>query len=313
MNPPDHEKLFDEICGKLHELSQQPLYQNTDNSSLTERLESMQVHLRRSQEELKNAQKEIQDKIDSLNTLSFTNNDLSRELKRVSEQLEQERTTNSKMSTDLAKSLEMNLRLQFEIEEARAKAGQSLGEEKKHNAFLQEKVKNLTHELDLAQALANETRVELAKAKEKFQADFGQWQNQKKDIQSEVDNLKRQIEEKSKLIQEMQNELDLKANEIKALNESLDQYDAHTVKQEEMIKGLSEVAESKLIELKMSLDKKTSETVNYHSHLQQTMTQVHVLKQENAALKDYISKLAHLQQQQLQQQAAANPAPQAQA
>lgn len=300
MNPPDHEKLFDEICGKLHELSQQNPCQ-PDNSSLTERLENMQVHLRRSQEELKNAQKEIQDKIDSLNTLSFTNTDLSRELKRVSEQLEQERATNSKMSTDLAKSLEMNLRLQFEIEEARAKSGQSLNEEKKHNAFLQDKIKNLTHELDLAQALANETKVELIRAKDKFQSDQSQWQNQKKDSSSEIETLKKQLEEKTKIIQDLQNDFDAKEKEVKALHESLDQYDSHTLKQEEMIKGLSEVAEGKLVELKMALDKKTSETVNYHSHLQQTMTQVHVLRQENAALKDYITKIANLQNQALQQ------------
>ncbi len=300
MNPPDHEKLFDEICGKLHELSQQNPCQS-DNSSLTERLENMQVHLRRSQEELKTAQREIQDKIDSLNTLSFTNTDLSRELKRVSEQLEQERATNSKMSTDLAKSLEMNLRLQFEIEEARAKSGQSLNEEKKHNAFLQDKIKNLTHELDLAQALANENKVELIRAKDKFQSDQSQWQNQKKDSSTEIETLKNQIEEKNKIIQDLQNDLDFKEKEVKALNESLDQYDSHTLKQEEMIKGLSEVAEGKLVELKMALDKKTSETINYHSHLQQTMTQVHVLRQENAALKDYITKIANLQNQALQQ------------
>ena len=103
----------------------------------------------------------------------------------------------------------------------------------------------------------------------------------------------------------MQLDLDGKTAEIKTLNETLEQYDAHSVKQEEMIIGLSNVAEKKLIELKLALDKKTSETVNYHSQLQQTMTQVHVFRQENAALKEYISKIAGLQQQQLSNQAAA--------
>jgi chromosome segregation ATPase len=275
-SPPEHEKLFDEICGKLHELSHQPLYQS-ENSALSERLENMQVHLRRSQEELKTAQKEIQEKIDSLNTLNFSNNDLSHELKRVSEQLEQERVTNSKMSTDLAKSLEMNLRLQFEIEEARTKSSQSINS-------LQEKVKNLTHDLELAEALATESKIEHSKAKDKFQ-----------DLSSEVSRLSQLNEEKDKIIQDMQLDLDAKTNEIKTLNASLDQYDAHNLKQEEMIRNLSEVAEKKLIELKLALDKKTSETSNYHSHLQQTMTQVHVFRQENAALKDYISKIASLQ------------------
>ena len=277
-NPPDHEKLFDEICGKLHELSHQSVNQN-DNSALSERLETMQVHLRRSQEELKTAQREIQDKIDSLNTLNFSNNDLSQELKRVSEQLEQERATNSRMSTDLAKALEMNLRLQFEIEEARSKSSHTINS-------LQEKVKTLTHEMELADALATENKIEQSKAKDKFQ-----------DLSGEVLSLKQQLAEKNKTIEDMQADLDARSIEAKALTESLDQYDAHTLKQEEMIRGLSDVAEKKLIELKLALDKKTSETVNYHSHLQQTMTQVHVLRQENAALKDYVSKVASLQQQ----------------
>lgn len=261
---------------------------------MTERLETMQTHLRRSQDELKTAQKEIQDKIDALNTLNFSNNDLSRELKRVSEQLEQERITNSKMSSDLAKSLEMNLRLQFEIEEARSKATQVINEEKKHNFSLQEKIKALTDELDLAQALAHENKIEIAKAKDRFHQDSGKWIEEKNNLQGQIQDLKLKLEEKNSLLQDVQSDLDLKNKELESLNACLDQYDAHSVKQEEMIKNLSDVAEKKLVELKMALDKKSSENTNYHSHLQQTMTQVHVLRQENAALKDYISKLAQL-------------------
>ena len=145
--------------------------------------------------------------------------------------------------------------------------------------------------------MANELKVELSKAKDKFQSDQAQWKNRGNNLNTEVAQLKQKLEEKDKTIQDMQLDLDAKTAEIKTLNETLDQYDAHSIKQEEMIIGLSNVAEKKLIELKLALDKKTSETVNYHSQLQQTMTQVHVFRQENAALKEYISKIASLQQQ----------------
>ncbi len=301
-NLPDHEKLFDEICGKLHELSLKQQDQPTDTTqtprmdNFSERLEKMQTHLRKSQEELKASQQEIQDKIKSLDTLNFANNDLNREVKRLSEQLEQERMNNSKLSTDLAKSLELNLRLQFEIEEIRSKASQHLTEEKKHNAFLQDKVKTLTHEMDLAQALANETRLELAKAKEKFQLESQSWANEKRIFQSEIENHLANLEDKKAQIQTLRDEVTQRNDELHKSAETIQQYDSHTQQQHEMMKTLSDVAEKKMIELKLALDKKTIESQDYYSHLQQAMTQIHVLRQENSALKDYIAKLTALHQ-----------------
>ncbi len=290
---PDHEKLFDEICGKLHELSHSP----KSHENLSERLDNMQVQIRRSQEELNIAQQEIHDKIKNLDTLSFANNDLNRELKRMSEQLEQERMNNSKLSTDLAKSLELNLRLQFEIEEIRSKSYQALTEEKKHNTFLQDKAKTMSHELDLAQALANETRLELAKAKEKFQMENQNWLNEKRVLQMETQDHVASMEEKRLAIQDLHDQLTAKNEEIVKITESLGQYEDHTFKQHDMMKLLSEVAEKKMIELKLALDRKTIESQDYYSHLQQAMTQIHVLRQENGALKDYIAKLTALHQQ----------------
>lgn len=302
-NLPDHEKLFDEICGKLQELSLKQQENSTDNPeaprphNFSERLEKMQTHLRKSQEELKASHQEIQDKIKSLDTLNFAGNDLNREIKRLSEQLDQERMNNSKLSTDLAKSLELNLRLQFEIEEIRSKASQHLTEEKKHNVFLQDKVKTLSHELDLSQALANETRLELAKAKEKFQLENQGWQNEKRSLQSEIEDRAAELEEKKQQIQTLRDDLAAKAEELLKSSEAIQQYDTHTHQQHEMMKTLSDVAEKKMIELKLALDRKTIESQDYYSHLQQAMTQIHVLRQENAALKDYIGKLTALHQQ----------------
>lgn len=309
---PDHEKIFDEICGKLQELSVKKADQSTDNSpaqrpneNSSERVEKMQTHLRRSQEELKVAQQEIHDKLMSLDTGNFGSNDLNREVKRLAEQLDQERMNNSKLSTDLAKSLELNLRLQFEIEEIRSKANQHLTEEKKHNLFLQDKVKTLSHELDLSQALCNETRLELAKAKEKFLFENQAWQNEKRTLQTEIESHMGGLEEKNLQIQALREEIGAKIEEIHKTNETLKEYDAHTQQQHEMLKNISEVAEKKMIELKVALDRKTIECQDYYSHLQQAMTQIHVLRQENGALKDYIAKLTALHQQKANAEARA--------
>jgi chromosome segregation ATPase len=306
-NQPAHEQLFDEICGKLQELSLKKLenFQDATHATKTEpfseRLEKMQTQLRKSQEELKVTQQEIHDKIRSLDSMNFPNNDLNREVKRISEQLDQERMNNSKLSTDLAKSLELNLRLQFEIEEIRSKANQHLVEEKKHNVFLQDKVKTLTHELDLSQALANETRLELAKAKEKFQLEHQGWLNEKRSLQTEIQDHVSNLEDKKTAIQALRDDNARKDEELQRSAEAMKEYDVHTQQLNDMMRTLSDVAEKKMIELKLALDKKTIESQDYYSHLQQAMTQIHVLRQENAALKDYIAKLTALHQQRANQ------------
>lgn len=277
---PDHEKLFDEICGKLNELSHR-----TDSYNSADRLEKMHSHLKKSQEELKSAQQEIYDKIKSLDHLSFSQSELGRDVKKLTEQLDSERMASSKLSTDLAKSLELNLKLQFEIEEVRSKMSQALSEEKKHNQYLMEKNKTLTHELDLAQALCNETKIELSKAKDCIQ-------NQTATIDEHIHN----VDQRDQLIQQLKTELESRAEEIKNLTDSLAEFEAHSRSQADVLKNLTEVAEKKLVELKMSLDRKAIESQDYYSHLQQSMSQVAVLRQENTALKDYIHKLTSLHQ-----------------
>jgi hypothetical protein len=293
---PDHEQLFEEIYGKLQELSHREITV-TDNNH--ERLEHMQNHLKRSHEELIQAQLEIQEKIKSLDGMNFANsanNDFSRELKRISEQLDSERMNNSKLSTDLAKSLELNLKLQFEIEEIRSKAQQILSEEKKHNNFLQDKLKNTDHELELSQALCNETRLELAKGKEKFLQEQSAWDQERRQLQATMTDQANIIEEKRHLIEEVQNELTCKTNEFNELSSTLEQFEDYSTKQAELMKTLTEVAEKKMIELKLALDRKAFESQDYYSHLQKALTQINVLMQENSALKDYIGKLTQLHQ-----------------
>ncbi|MFN7454941.1 MAG: hypothetical protein ACK5RO_09810 [Pseudobdellovibrionaceae bacterium] len=286
----DHDRLFDEIAGKLNELSKY-----SDNPP-TDRFEKMQTQLKRSQDELRQAQAEIQERIRSMDSMNFTTDDLTREIRRISEQLDQERMNNSKLSTDLAKSLELNLKLQFEIEEVRSKAAQVLNEEKKHNQFLQDKIKNVSHELDLSQALCNETRLEFAKAKEKFHQENQTWANEKRQLNEQLAEQISEIEQKTQSFEALKKDLETKSSELAQLSENLLEFEEQAFQQNEVMKKLTQVAEKKMIELKLALDKKTIEGQDYYSHLQQAMTQVNVLRQENAALKDYIAKLTALHQ-----------------
>jgi hypothetical protein len=269
---PNHEQLFDEICGKLAELShqRQPTgftsgEHDMANTIWAERFEKIQNQIKKSQEDLKATQEELQSKIGSLGNFGLHESDFNQEAVRLSAQLEQERQTNSKLSADLAKSLELNLKLQFEGEELRSKANQILAEEKKHNQYLMEKSKASAHELELAEALAQDHRMELLKAKDRFQAD------------SQV-----------------------RDSELEKMSEAFMSLDDNFSQQQGLMKNLASAAEKKIIELKMALDKKSVESQDYYSHLQQSLSQATILRQENLALKDYIGKLTTLHQQQQQ-------------
>lgn len=71
--------------------------------------------------------------------------------------------------------------------------------------------KNISHELELSQALCHDTRIELSKALEKFQDDQKNWIGSKlnfengilkglkiEDSQNEIDGLKAQVDQKRK-------------------------------------------------------------------------------------------------------------------
>ena len=292
---PEHEKLFDQISGKLTELSQKTESQNNQDR-WSERLEQMQQNLRVSQEELKATQTELQERIRAMDNMNFTTNDMDHEIRRLSEQLEQERMNNSKLSTDLAKSLELNLKLQFEIEEIRTKANTIVLEERKLNQFLTDKNRVLANELDLAQALQNETRLELSKAKDRFYQDQDNWNKERANLETKARELELTLEKNNHQMQDKNGELQVHAAEIARLNETLQQFETHAVQQNDVMRSLSTVAERKMVELKLALDKKVLESHDYYSHLQQALTQIQVLRQENSALKDYIAKLTALHQ-----------------
>lgn len=322
---PEHERLFDEICGKLSELSQKSearkdynadsgfrMESNQDRiqDKSNERFEKLQSQLRKTQDDWKVAQDQIQERMKSFETFSLVQGEMSHEIRRMTEMLEAERQNNVRMSADLAKALELNLKLQFDIEESRARALQAVNEERKHNSFLVEKNKSLSNEIELAQALNQDIREELSKAREKYQLDQSQWNIEKstgvtkvteqtekiETLELRVDELENFVRLKDKAISEKDSEMNTVREELSSLNQTLEGFEIHANQQNEMIRKLSAAAETKMVELKVALDKKSIESNDYYSHLQQALTQIQVLKQENSALKEYVAKISALHQ-----------------
>lgn len=289
----DHERLFDEICGKLNELSNKS--QNETGAPPSE-LNKIHHQLKRSQEELRHARNELNEKIKSIGTLSYAQQDMHVEIKKISDQLEQERMASSKISTDLAKSLELNLKLQFEIEEIRTRANLLVSEERKHNQFLIDKNKTLSSELELSQAVQHEARSELQKAKEKFLAEQTNWFNLRAEFEEKAKERTQQVDSLEVQVEELKLSVKQKEEDSVQFAETLRDFEQHSIQQNQLMKHLSEAAEQKMIELKVNYDRKSVECQDYYGHLQQALTQNQVLRQENAALKDYIAKLSALHQ-----------------
>ncbi|MBX3016703.1 MAG: hypothetical protein KF767_02350 [Bdellovibrionaceae bacterium] len=304
-NVPDTDRLFDEIAGKLNELSG-----NKPSESPAERFEKLQAQLKRSQEDWKSAQSQMQERMQNFEQFSNSQNELTQEMRRSATLLEQERVNNSKTASDLAKALELNLKLQFDIEEIRTKAGQLVAEERKHNLFLVEKNRNLSTELELSQAMNQEVRLELGKAREKFLQDQNQWTEQQNDLQSQmkvqaeefeaanmkIDELEQVVQHRDVEINAKAQEISRQSDEIRALMDTLKGFEEHANMQNDTMRALTATAEKKLVELKLALDKKIIESNDYYSHLQQALAQVQILRQENGALKEYITKLQSLHQ-----------------
>src|SRR5687768_17361391 len=101
MNTENHEQLFDEICNKLNELS------HRDNSLAppSQKIEQMQMQIKKFREDLLVSHEELRDKIQSIENVQFSQNDINKQLKQLSEQLQNERALNTKLNTDLSTSL----------------------------------------------------------------------------------------------------------------------------------------------------------------------------------------------------------------
>lgn len=362
----DHETIFNQICNQLNDLSpgtKPPVQEVIAKAAASPKIEMMQNQMKKFNTDMIESQEELKSKIKNLGNVQFGYDSMDQQLRQLSEQLTVERGLNSKLSADLARSLEVSLQLQLEIQNLKTRTGQSLTEEKKYSLTLQDKLKNLHRDFELSQALKDESALELAKAKNAFQREsqnfegriknleetlmkqreeFTQSKNTLEDelksekeskvqlenkllaqiegLQIELESVKTQSHEtlertKSQHDTEMQEtveffekQVDQKDEEIKTLNSKIEEIqcaftevEGSAQQQQEVLNNLMSVAESKIVEMKLALDKKAIEAQDYYSHLQQALTQLQVTKQENISLRDYAQKLNYYHQQTLQQ------------
>ncbi|HPI39821.1 MAG TPA: hypothetical protein PLJ21_03405 [Pseudobdellovibrionaceae bacterium] len=334
MNTPsiNHEKLFDEICSKLNELSRpsfdeydeydelqakEILPMNTEyeivetietvenqkietvntQQNQTGHVQKIQQNLRKVQGEIDGMQEELKEKIRNMETVSYETSSVNEQIKVLSEQIQMERANNTKLSTDLAKSLELTLQMQLELQGTKARANQIQNEEKKYSQSLFEKNKVLQNELELTQALRDEVQLELNKAKNTIEERERYFKEERVRLQEEIRALMDEGSNIEALINTLKEDLLKKDDEIAALNSDMDKMvgsftdlEGSARQQGEALKNLMNVAETKIVEIKLALDKKTIEAQDYYNHLQQSLTQMSILKQENAALKDYVEK-----------------------
>lgn len=296
-NVPDHEKLFDEICGKLNELSrnrpeEEPVQQNQ------EKIDRLQNQIRRFQTELHGTQEELREKIKVLENVHVNQGDSNQQLRQLTEQLNNERSVNTKLNTDLAKALELGLQLQLEIQNLKARAQQIQHEERKYSQTLQEKVRQVSHDLELTKALREETETELHKARSRFLGEQEAWNKERsendvrvKALIVEKEDLLRANEELVSALKGKDAEIANLSGELEKMSGALGELENSSVQQTEVMKNLTGVAENKIVELKIALDRKTAESRDFEGHLQQAITQNQLLRQENASLKDYIAKI----------------------
>lgn len=257
----------------------------------------LQLQMKKFQSELKETQDELIEKIKSLENVNFTPSMMNEQVKAIADQLNAERLNNTKLSADLAKSLELCLQLQLEIQGLKAKMIQTQTEEKKYSNSLVEKNKQLQRDLQLSIALKEEIGTELEKAKSAFEHDRDQLNKQINELKDEKQFLEQANEELHETIY-------LKEQEIHGLNERLgniseqfNEVEESASQQNDVLKNLMEVAEAKIVELKLALDKKSLESQDLFNQVHQLSSQTQVLRQENAALKDYVTKLNYYQQQ----------------
>ena len=291
---PEHERLFDEITNKLYELSNKSnlsIDSAAEEGTRQHMLEKMQGQIRKFQNDLQGTQDELRDKIKNLENLQYHQGDLGQQMLLLSEQLNHERNTNSKLNADLAKSLELSLQLQLEIQGLKSRTHQNHLEEKKYSQSLVEKLMGLQNEVELQKALKDEMDLELDKAKASFLKQQETWLEEKAQFQMTLDQL-------TQMMSQLTEQIDLKNIHIKSLNDELsnisssfEELEASANKQNDVLKTLMETAETKIIEMKMALDRKSLECKDYYNHLQQSLTQCSLLKSENSNLKDHIEKM----------------------
>lgn len=258
---PEHEKIFNEICDKLSELTQSE--ENKVSKDRVGQLEKMHNQLKNFQVDLMNNHEDMKLKIESLQKMTSSNSDLTIRVQELTEMLNQERTHNSKLSTDLARSLDLSLKLQLEIQEIKSKAMQAQIDDRK-------------------QYMDNYENVQF------------EFQKQKTALLDTNNDLMDDLKAKEAQIQDLN-------NKINELEKSVTEVTTTTQEQADTINHLMTVAEGKIVELKLSLDRAYADIENNKGQNSQFVAQIEILKKENFMLKDYINKMSQFQQAQQQQ------------
>ena len=292
----DHERLFDEICNKLKELSirnevslrksAQAQSSESVESSMeqSEKFEKMQSQIRRFQQDLVSVEGSLIDKIKSIESLQHHQVDVNQQQRLLSDQLHTERQINVKLNSDLSKSLEINLQLQLELQSSRNRFQQYQMDEKRYSSSLLDKSQNLQKELELMTVLKDETQLEYTRAKNEFAALKASFEANNQNLMEETENLRKEN-------QELMSQNALLNSDVEKMSSAMNELEEFRKKQNEALKNLMEAAEKKIMDYKMALDKKTLEAQDYYGHLQQTVTQVALLKKENSQLRDYVNRM----------------------
>lgn len=295
----EHDRLFDEICSKLKELSPNSeieeqredveiIVENSDSFPQNQKIEKIQNQIRRFQSDLESVQGNLLEKMKSMESLQHHQVDLAQQMKILTDQLQAERQMTVKLNTDLSKSLEINLQLQLELQSARSRFQQYQLEEKKYINTLLEKNQSIQKEIELMTAMKDETHLELNKAKAQFEIEMQK-------LEAELDEKNERIKQLEAKYEDSQAQVRDLNSEIEKMGESLSDFEGYRKKQNDALKNLMEAAEKKIVDYKLALDKKTLEAQDYYSHLQQSMTQLALVRNENSQLRDYVQRISAAQ------------------
>jgi hypothetical protein len=248
--------------------------------------------LQKFQDQLRQTQSLMLETLKPQSSKDYLQVTLQNELEKFMEQLANERAQNSKLSADLSRSLELNLKLQFEVEEIRLKANQRLKEEQALSNSLQEKLKKSDHELELAHAVNSDLRVELSRAHDSYQAELDKRAKEAQGLLDQINTLTEQLEQSGRSKKLLEQAIEDLRRDKQYLSNSLEEYKKHAEEQNKVLNTMSELAQAKMLEVQAALHKKSAECKDYQSHLQQALAQIEILKQENQTLKEYFAKLS---------------------
>jgi len=249
--------------------------------------------LHKFQDQLRQTQNLMLETLRPQNSKDYLQVSLQNELEKVTEQLANERAQNSKLSADLSRSLELNLKLQFEVEEIRLRANQLLKEEQALTCNLQDKLKKSDHELELANAVNCDLRVELCRARDSYQTEIDKRTSEKQTLLDQINNLTEVLGQSDRSKNLLEQAIEDLRRDKQYLSCSLEEYKKHAEEQNQVLNTMSELAQAKMLEVQAALHKKSAESRDHQSHLQQALAQIDILKQENITLKEYFAKLSH--------------------